>query len=69
LNKKTTHEDYPLPLPDEVQDCLAKSVVFSTSDLQSGYWHLPVSIKDKEKQPFSQALGWASISSVECPFG
>ena len=46
LNKKTTRDAYPLPLPDEVQDRLAKSAVFSTLDLQSGYWQLPVSIKD-----------------------
>ena len=37
LNKKTTRDAYPLPLPDEVQDRLAKSTVFSTLDLQSGY--------------------------------
>jgi len=52
LNKKTTCDAYPLPLPDEVQDCLAKSAVFSTLDLQSGYWQLPVSIKDREKTAF-----------------
>ena len=38
LNKHTAHNVYPLPLPDEVQDCLAGSCVFSTLDLQSGYW-------------------------------
>ena len=57
LNKKTTRNVYPLPLPDEVQDCLAKSAVFSTLDLQSGYWQLPVSIKDREKQTFIEAQG------------
>ena len=42
LNKCTTKDSYPLPLPDEVQDQLARSTVFSTLDLHSGYWQLPV---------------------------
>jgi hypothetical protein len=40
LNKKTTKDAYPLPLPDEVQDRLAGSTIFTTLDLQSGYWQL-----------------------------
>ena len=38
LNKKTTKDTYPLPLPDEVQDQLVGSTTFSTLDLQCGYW-------------------------------
>ena len=34
LNKKTTCDTYPFPLPDEVQDWLAGSSIFSTLDLQ-----------------------------------
>ena len=37
LNKKMTKDAYPLPLPEEVQDCLAGSAIFSTLDLQCGY--------------------------------
>ena len=49
LNKKTTRDVYPLPLPDEVQDWLAGSSIFSTLDLQSGgYWQLPVNPADKK---------------------
>ena len=33
LNKKTKKDAYPLPLPDEVQDNLAGSTVFTTLDL------------------------------------
>ena len=38
LNKQTVCDAYPQPLPDEVQDHLAGSTVFTTLDLQSGYW-------------------------------
>ena len=33
LNKRTSWDAYPLPLPDEVQDRLAGSTIFSTLDL------------------------------------
>ena len=46
LNKRTTKDAYPLPLPDEVQDQLARSKIFSTLDLKSGYWQLPVHPED-----------------------
>jgi len=57
LNKKTTRNAYPLLLPDEVQDQLANSTVFSTLDLRSGYWQLPVSVKDCEKTAFCPGPG------------
>ena len=38
LNKKTQKDAYPLPLPDEVQNKLAGSTIFTTLDLHSGYW-------------------------------
>ena len=46
LNKKTVKDAYPLPLSDEAQDRLAGSTIFSTLDLQSGYWQLPVAPED-----------------------
>ena len=51
LNKNTVKDAYPLPLPDEVQDRLSGCGMFSTLDLQSGYWQLPVHHSDCEKQP------------------
>ena len=45
LNKRTVKDAYLLPHPDEVQDQLAGSI-FSTLDLQSGYWQLPVNPSD-----------------------
>ena len=69
LNKKTTRDAYPLPLLDEVQDRLAKSTVFSTLDLQSGYWQLPVSIKDREKTAFCPGPGMGLYQFCQMPFG
>ena len=69
VNKETTKDAYPLPLPDEVQDRLAKSTVFSTLDLQSGYWQLPVSIKDREKTAFCPGPGMGLFQFCRMPFG
>ena len=52
LNKRTVKDAYPLPRSDEVQDHLAGSVIFSTLDLQSGYWQLPVNPSDRAKTAF-----------------
>ena len=69
LKKKTTRDAYPLPLPDEVQDRLANSTVFSTLDLQSGYWQLPVSVKDQEKTAFCPGPGMGLYQFCRMPFG
>ena len=69
LNKKTTKDAYPLPLPDEVQDQLSGSTVFSTLDLQSGYWQLPVSPNDPEKTAFCPGPGMGLFQFCRMPFG
>ena len=69
LNKKTTRDAYPLPLPDEVQDWLAGSSIFSTLDLQSGYWQLPVNPADKEKTAFCPGPGMGLFQFCRMPFG
>lgn len=57
LNKKTAKDAYPLPRPDEVQDRLAGSTIFSTLDLNSGYWQVPVHPEDRPKTAFSPGPG------------
>ena len=66
LNKKTKKDAYPLPLPDEVQNRLSGSTVFSTLDLQSGYWQLPVNEADQEKTAFVQGQEWGCSNLKEC---
>ena len=69
LNKRTTKDAYPLPLPDEVQDRLSGSTMFSTLDLQSGYWQLPVSPTDQEKTAFCPGPGMGLFEFRRMPFG
>ena len=69
LNKKTTKDAYPLPLPDEVQDRLAGSTVFSTLDLQCGYWQMPVNPHDRAKTAFCPAPGMGLFEFTRMPFG
>lgn len=69
LNKRTTKDSYPLPLPDEVQDQLAGSTVVSTLDLHSGYWQLPVSPSDQEETAFCPGPGMGLYEFCRMPFG
>ena len=69
LNKRTTKDSYPLPLPDEVQDRLAGSTVFSTLDLYRGYWQLPVNPADREKTTFCPESGMGLYEFCRMPFG
>ena len=48
LNKVTVADAFSLPKIDDLLDQLGKSHYFSTLDLKSGYWQIPV-------HPFSQA--------------
>jgi len=60
---------YPLPLPDEVQDQLAGCTVFTTLDLHSGYWQLPVALHDQLKTAFSFGPGMGLYQFCCMPFG
>ena len=69
LNKQTTKDAYPLPLPDEVQDRLSSSTIFSTLDLQSGYWQVPVNPDDIAKTAFCPGPGMGLYQFRRMPFG
>ena len=68
LNKRTVKDAYLLPHPDEVQDQLAGSI-FSTLDLQSGYWQLPVNPSDRAKTVFCPCPGLGLFQFHRIPFG
>ena len=58
-----------MPLPEEVQDCLTKAAVFSTLDLHSGYWQLPVAETDQPKTAFCPGPGMGLYQFCHMPFG
>ena len=68
LNKKT-QDTYPLPLPVEVQDKLARSKVFSTLDLQCGYWQMPLNPQDRHKTVFCPGPAMGLFQFKCMPFG
>ena len=57
VNSLTIKDSYPLPRIDESLDALQGSVWFSTLDLSSGYWQVPMHPEDKEKTAFSTPYG------------
>eukprot|EP00731_Ephydatia_muelleri_P010647 Em0005g1233a len=69
LNKQTTKDAYPLPLPDEVQDRLCGCTIFSTLDLRSGYWQVPIAPSDVEKMAFCPGPGLGLFHFKRMPFG
>ena len=69
LNKKTVKDAYSLPRPDKVQDRLAGSTIFSTLDLQCGYWQLPVHSSDRAKTAFSPKPGMGLYEFTRMLFG
>lgn len=52
LNAKTVKDAYPLPRIDECLDSLSGAKWFSTMDINSGFWQIEMTEKDKEKTAF-----------------
>ncbi|GBO34077.1 Transposon Ty3-G Gag-Pol polyprotein [Araneus ventricosus] len=73
LNALCTHthththksDSEPLPLMDSLLDKLSKAKIFSSLDLASGYWHVPIHPKDTGKIAFCTNFGlyeWCRLS-------
>lgn len=69
LNKVTKKSAYPLPLVADVQNRLQGSVIFSTIDLMSGYWQIPIAESDIEKTAFSFGHEFGLYEFLVMPFG
>ena len=67
LNSVTRKDAYPIPRIDDTIDTLSGSKFFTTLDLASGYWQVPVDDDDKEKTAFATPSGFHQFEVM--PFG
>ena len=52
LNAVTKKDNYPLPRIDDLLEALAYSKWFTSLDMASGYWQIPMEPQDQEKTTF-----------------
>lgn len=67
LNAIKKKDVYPLPRIDDVIDCLHSASYFSSVDLRSGYWQIPMDPAHKEKTAFVTPDGLFEFNVM--PFG
>ena len=67
LNAITVGDAYPLPRIDDTLDALAGNKWFSTIDLQSGYWQVPLTPEASDKSAFNTGRGLFQFTVM--PFG
>ena len=67
LNNVTHKDSYPLPRIDDTIEAMAGVSWFSTLDLKSGYWQVPLDDSSKEKTAFSTGNGLWQFKVM--PFG
>ena len=67
VNSVTKKDAHPIPRIDEILDRLGGATYFSTLDLASGYWQVPLKEEDREKTAFS--VGPNHYEFTVMPFG
>lgn len=58
VNNVTTKDAHPLPHIQDIFDTLGGATIFSTLDLKSGYWQIPVAPRDRAKTAFTCHVGF-----------
>ena len=67
LNQITRNDAHPLPRVDDLLDAVGNAKYFTTLDLKSGYWQIPVHPDDREKTAFVTHGGLYEFNRM--PFG
>lgn len=67
INNITTKDNFPIPRIDIVLESLKGASLFTSLDLKSGYWQIPIAEKDKDKTAFSTEDGMYRFCRM--PFG
>ena len=67
LNARTQPDSYPLPRIDSCLDALGGAKYFTTLDLRSGYWQVPMEPQSAEKTAFVTRKGMWKFKAM--PFG
>ena len=68
LNAATVKKSHPIPRIDDLLDALHGARWFSTLDLKSVYWQVPIQEQDKEKTAFRTSSGQL-FEFNQVPFG
>ena len=68
LNVATVKDAHPIPRINDLLDVLHGARWFSTLDLKSGYWQVPIQERDKEKTAFRTSSGQL-FEFNQVPFG
>ena len=68
FNAATVKDAHPLPRIDDLLDALHAAKWFSTLDLKSGYWQVPITEQDKAKTAFRTSSGQL-FEFNQVPFG
>ena len=68
MNNATIKDAHPLPRIDDTLESLHGAQYFTTLDLKSGYWQVPIREEDKEKTAFRTSSGQL-YEFNQLPFG
>ncbi|GFT57297.1 retrovirus-related Pol polyprotein from transposon 412 [Trichonephila clavipes] len=63
LNRKLLKDNYPLPLIDDILDCLQNAKIFTTLDLKNGFFHVAVNERSRK---FTSFVTMVRINLDEC---